>query len=92
MTSSEQKNIATLEADALIKRDLKDGGKLVRWVNPLKKDAWDWISANEKRIIEGSDTVWRLAELGLVEEKSSKFLSNILEENGFSIVIRLCSA
>jgi aminobenzoyl-glutamate utilization protein B len=76
---------AVPEGDAFIKPDLKDDGSLVRRVNALKKDAWEWISANEKRIIEGSDTVWRLAELGLVEEKSSKFLASILDENGFSV-------
>jgi aminobenzoyl-glutamate utilization protein B len=73
------------ESDTHIKRDLRDDGNLVCWVSTLKKDAWEWISANEKRIIEGSDTIWKLAELGLVEEKSSKFLAGILKENGFSI-------
>ncbi|MHA3961909.1 MAG: amidohydrolase [Candidatus Thorarchaeota archaeon SMTZ1-45] len=51
----------------------------------MKKDAWDWILANESMIIEASDKVWRLAELGLVEEKSSKFLAEILEDHGFII-------
>ena len=51
----------------------------------MKKDAWDWISDNEKKIIEASVKVWELAELGLVEEKSAKYLTNILEEHGFTI-------
>ncbi|MHA1943257.1 MAG: hypothetical protein ACW96M_02570 [Candidatus Thorarchaeota archaeon] len=51
----------------------------------MKNEAWDWISDNEKMIIEASDKVWGLAELGLVEEKSSKFLAKILEEHGFVI-------
>ena len=51
----------------------------------MKEDAWKWIADNEKMIIEASDTVFDLAELGLVEEKSSKFLANILEEHGFTV-------
>ncbi len=51
----------------------------------MKNEAWDWISDNEKMIIEASDKVWGLAELGLVEEKSSKFLAKLLEEQGFTI-------
>jgi len=51
----------------------------------MKTDAWNWISDNEKMIIEASDKVFDFAELGLVEEKSSKFLAEILESHGFSI-------
>ena len=51
----------------------------------MKKDALNWISDNEKMIIEASDTIWELAELGLVEEKSAKHLAKILEEHGFTI-------
>ncbi len=51
----------------------------------MKSDAWDWISDNEKLIIETSDKIWNLAELGLLEEKSATFLSSILENHGFRI-------
>lgn len=51
----------------------------------MKSDAWDWISDNEKLIIETSDKIWNLAELGLLEEKSAAFLSSILENHGFRI-------
>ena len=51
----------------------------------MKNDAWDWISDNEKKIIEASEKIWNLAELGLVEEKSAEYLAKILEENGFTI-------
>jgi len=51
----------------------------------MKSDAWQWISDNEKMIIEASVNVWELAELGLLEEKSSKFLAKILEEHGFTV-------
>ncbi|TET11942.1 MAG: amidohydrolase, partial [Candidatus Thorarchaeota archaeon] len=51
----------------------------------MKNDAWDWISNNEKKIIEASMKIWNLAELGLVEEKSAEYLAKILEEQGFEI-------
>ena len=51
----------------------------------MKKDAWKWISDNEMMIIAASNKVWELAELGLVEEKSSKFLAGILQEYGFTL-------
>ncbi len=51
----------------------------------MKKDAWDWISDNEKKIIEASVKIWELAELGLVEEKSAEYLANVLEEQGFTV-------
>ena len=51
----------------------------------MKSDAWNWIIDNEKRIIEASTKIWELAELGLLEEKSSKYLAGILEEHGFTV-------
>ncbi|MFW9787581.1 MAG: amidohydrolase [Candidatus Thorarchaeota archaeon] len=51
----------------------------------MKQDAWDWITDNEQMIIEASNKVWEFAELGLVEDKSSKFLAKILEEHDFSV-------
>ena len=48
-----------------------------------KEKAWGWIDENEKHVIELSDRVWEYAELGLVEEKSSKLLTNELERHGF---------
>jgi aminobenzoyl-glutamate utilization protein B len=51
----------------------------------MKNDAWKWISDNEKMIIEASDKVFDFAELGLVEEKSSKFLADVLKSHGFTI-------
>ena len=46
----------------------------------MKSEVWDWISDNEERIIEASDKIWHLAELGLVEEKSAEYLAKILED------------
>ena len=49
----------------------------------MKETAYQWVDENEKEIIEWSDTVWGFAELGLLEYKTSKYLSEILEKHGF---------
>ena len=51
----------------------------------MKEKAWGWIDKNAERIISLSDRVWEYAELGLVEEKSSKLLADELEMHGFKI-------
>ncbi len=51
----------------------------------MKNDAWDWISDNEKMIIEASDKIWNLAELGLLEVKSVEYLAKILAKYEFDI-------
>jgi len=50
-----------------------------------KEYALNWISDNESRIIEISDTIWEFAELGLQEFKSSKLLADELEKHGFTV-------
>ena len=50
-----------------------------------KESAWSWISNNESRIIEVSDRIWDLAELGLVEYESSRIIADELERQGFKI-------
>jgi len=52
----------------------------------VKEKAWNWIEENKKRIIELSDTIWGYAELGLMEQKSSKLLADELERLGFKVV------
>jgi len=51
----------------------------------LKETAYQWVDENEKKIIEWSDTVWGYAELGLLEYKTSKYLSDITEKAGFKV-------
>jgi len=51
----------------------------------LKERAFDWIISNEERLIEISDKVWELAELGLIETKSSKLLADELGKHGFKV-------
>lgn len=51
----------------------------------MKEKAWKWIEENQTRIIEISDAVWEYAELGLVEYKSSKLISDELKKHGFKI-------
>ncbi|MCK4435555.1 amidohydrolase, partial [Candidatus Bathyarchaeota archaeon] len=50
-----------------------------------KKCAINWIVNNKARVIEVSDKVWGLAELGLVEFKSSKLIGDELEKHGFRV-------
>jgi aminobenzoyl-glutamate utilization protein B len=51
----------------------------------VKKKAWEWIDEHSERIIQVSDKVWEYAELGLVEDNSSKLLMSELERHGFRI-------
>ena len=49
----------------------------------LKRDAFDWVDKSKPRVIDLSDRIWLLAELGLVEYKSSELLARVMEEFGF---------
>ena len=51
----------------------------------MKEKAWGWIGGNRERLIELSDEIWEYAELGLVEERSSKLLADELERHGFTV-------
>jgi aminobenzoyl-glutamate utilization protein B len=50
-----------------------------------KQAAFDWISRNEKFIIEISDAIWNSPELGLQEFKTSRICADTLEKNGFQL-------
>lgn len=54
-------------------------------INMSKNIAVNWIDENEKQIIEISDKVWEYAELGLLEQKTSKLLASELENHGFEV-------
>jgi aminobenzoyl-glutamate utilization protein B len=54
-------------------------------VDKAKEFANTWIDENRGWIIEISDRIWELAELGLVEEKSSQLLASTLEKHGFKV-------
>ncbi len=47
--------------------------------------AWGWIIENQLQIIDLSDKIWDYAELGLVEEKSSKLLADEMQKHGFKV-------
>ena len=47
--------------------------------------AASWIENNKERIIKISDEIWRFAELGLIEHKSSSLLIKELEKHRFRI-------
>ena len=50
-----------------------------------KAHSFSWIDDNKDRLVKISDEVWMFAELGLIEFKSSKMLSNELEKHGFRV-------
>jgi len=50
-----------------------------------KEVVMSWIDENERRIIEISDEIWELAEVGLLEHKTSKLLSDEIERHGFRV-------
>ena len=51
----------------------------------MKDKAWTWIDENSERVIELSDEIWEYAELGLVEERSSRLIAEELERHGFRV-------
>jgi len=51
----------------------------------LKEIAFEWVDENRDRLIEISDAVWGFAELGFVEFRSSKLLSEELKAHGFEV-------
>ncbi|UCB61504.1 MAG: M20/M25/M40 family metallo-hydrolase, partial [Candidatus Bathyarchaeota archaeon] len=51
----------------------------------MKDAACAWISNNEGHYVKISDAVWELAELGLIEVKSSALLAGELEKRGFKV-------
>ena len=51
----------------------------------MKKDAADGVQARAKQIQVMVDTVFSFAELGYHEVRTSAYLSDILEKNGFKV-------
>ncbi|MCW4050476.1 MAG: amidohydrolase [Candidatus Bathyarchaeota archaeon] len=50
-----------------------------------KDKIWSWIEEHKQEFIDIADKVWNYAELGLVEEKSSKLIAENLKEHGFKV-------
>lgn len=50
-----------------------------------KNVALNWINKNKERFIKISDNIWEFAEVGLLEYKSSRLLSDEIEKYGFEI-------
>jgi len=50
-----------------------------------KKVAFGWIDQNKEHLVEISDKIWELAELGLIEFKSSALLAAELKKHGFRV-------
>lgn len=45
----------------------------------------DWVEANKGRFTDLSDQIWKFAELGFTEQRSSNLLATALEEAGFQV-------
>ena len=45
----------------------------------------EWLENNQEKFIAISDEIWKFAELGLFEEKSSNLLADTLRKAGFII-------
>jgi aminobenzoyl-glutamate utilization protein B len=51
----------------------------------IKKNILEWLSKEQKDIIEISEKIWRYAELAMQEKKSSMTLCNWLSKEGFRV-------
>lgn len=51
----------------------------------LKSGILDWLKDNREEMFESSDKLFDWAEPGLREYKSSKYIADLLEENGFDV-------
>ena len=50
-----------------------------------KKTIINSVESHKDKLIEISDNIWEAAEPALLEFKSSKYLSDYAEENGFKV-------
>ncbi|KON29768.1 amidohydrolase, partial [miscellaneous Crenarchaeota group-15 archaeon DG-45] len=50
-----------------------------------KKIAVDWITKNEKLLVDTTDKFWNWAEVGLQEFKTGKLFADLLEQDGFKV-------
>ncbi|MEI8109909.1 MAG: amidohydrolase [Chitinophagia bacterium] len=55
------------------------------WVESLKKNALDQVQAKAKNIQEMVDMVFSFGELGFQEVETSRYLTEILTKNGFTV-------
>ena len=56
-------------------------------INKNKKTIINSVESHKDRLIEISDNIWEAAEPALLEFKSSKYLSDYAEENGFRVTL-----
>ncbi len=50
-----------------------------------KKKYEKWVESIQDKLIDVSDKIWRFAEVGFEEYKSSALLKSVLKENGFRV-------
>ena len=54
-------------------------------MSTIKEEAWNWIDTHAEEFTEVADEVWKYAELGLVETRSSKLIAGVLRDHGFKV-------
>ena len=50
-----------------------------------KQQAIQWVGSHQKMLNEAAMAVWEFAEIGLAEYKSSEYLADMLERQGFKV-------
>ena len=60
-------------------------GQSTSYQKKAKKVAENWISLNEKMLVEISDELWMNAELPFEEYQTMKIMVDVLEAEGFRI-------
>jgi aminobenzoyl-glutamate utilization protein B len=56
-----------------------------KFIESLKKEALQSVASKEKRVQEMVDMIFSFSELGFQEFETSKYLTGILEKNGFAV-------
>jgi aminobenzoyl-glutamate utilization protein B len=51
----------------------------------LRKETLEWLKENQREMFEHSDKIFEWAEPGLREYKSSEYLADLLDDNGFKV-------
>ncbi len=50
-----------------------------------KRVAFEWVDEHEDTLVDVHQKIWKLAEVGLQENKTAKLLTDILEKAGFKV-------
>ncbi len=54
-------------------------------IDSCKQEAVEWIDANQQMFVDAAITIFKYAEIGLEEYRSSDYLADMLEMSGFTV-------